>query len=285
MVTARLRFQICTPGFLNCILRFLICIPGFLLGSCSADQDRGGPGSVPFFREVCSLVGSIDESVQDTDYALVRPAAIAIDGNGNVFIADEGRIKIFDPGGQPLIIIGQAGEGPGEFIMVRDLQIGPRGHLAAIDLLWECNVFEADGTFLQKIRYRTAPDFADYIRANSFTFTRLEAVVPLDDDLFLLDLYGLDNTLEERFLASEQLLLAGPETLHEIVQYSSRNTVRTTPGNNVTVDLQGELLWAVIGAPKLVYSHAYHDVTSDSESARYLLHRVPLASRNGETHC
>jgi sugar lactone lactonase YvrE len=67
--------------------------------------------------------------------AVVRPAAVVVDGRGRVYVADYGvnRIQAFDGDGRPLAAWGGYGAGPGEFIAPRGVAVDRAGRVYVVD--------------------------------------------------------------------------------------------------------------------------------------------------------
>jgi len=66
---------------------------------------------------------------------LTDPRGVAIDAQGNLYIAESGghRIQVFAPDGTPLGTVGSVGLGPGQFIAPTDLTVSPDGLLYVAD--------------------------------------------------------------------------------------------------------------------------------------------------------
>lgn len=62
---------------------------------------------------------------------LMQPAALALDGSGNLYVADavNGRIEVFDAAGGHVRTIGEKGSGRGQFSQPRALAVGPDGRV------------------------------------------------------------------------------------------------------------------------------------------------------------
>ncbi len=231
-----------------------------------ARADGGTNGDrTPYLADVLTLEQMLQDAPEATEVLLADPDGITVDEQGRLLVADDYCIKVFDEEGRPVGRIGRKGKGPGEFDAPMRPSAGPTGYLTVQDILWAWNLYDGEGSFLSRRNYRIEKPFQEYIQRNHFTFTMLNRVVPYDATDCLVDLFGFDGNLEERFHAREQLLLSSPNGLAELVQYPSRSTFRVDAQSSNSVELQGELLWAVTGPGRLAYVHAYHDVHWQSD--------------------
>ena len=90
---------------------------------------------------------------QDAPGQLSQPRGIAVDGDGNVWVADFGnnRIQVFDRELKPVRAFGELGDGAGQFNQPCAIAIGPDGRVYVADT-WNhrVQVFERDGTFVRQ---------------------------------------------------------------------------------------------------------------------------------------
>lgn len=109
------------------VLLVLIFIPVFLL----AQNEEEGVQSVKMVDQFV-IGGDVSKPVE---YSLSRPMDIATDSQGNVYIADQGKmaIKVFTKTGQHIRTIGKRGRGPGEFLSIRALHVNAEDELIVID--------------------------------------------------------------------------------------------------------------------------------------------------------
>jgi hypothetical protein len=84
------------------------------------------------------------------DLMLHRPADVAVDGNGKLFIADQGnyQIKKFDRQGNLLLSFGQKGQGPRDFLSLNSLFINDKNELFVMDIN-RTKVFDTNGRYLR----------------------------------------------------------------------------------------------------------------------------------------
>jgi hypothetical protein len=95
-----------------------------------------------------------DLNTIDERYQLYRPADVAVDDEGCVFILDGAnhRVKKYDKNGRYLSSFGEKGNGPGEFLGATRLDICPGGDILISDrAIMAVNVFDKSGHFIRRI--------------------------------------------------------------------------------------------------------------------------------------
>jgi len=90
----------------------------------------------------------------DENYMFNIITFLAVDDEENIYVADVGEdhVKVFDVNGEFLRVVGRAGQGPGEFGRIMDVQINAKNELMVIDgghrkILY----FSQDGEFLRSM--------------------------------------------------------------------------------------------------------------------------------------
>ena len=261
--------------------RFILALASSLAAGCQVQDDV----DIPFLTDVLTLEATIQDDPAQEDFQLVKPQGIGVDAQGKMYLADEHALKVYGPDGKPIKLIGREGSGPGEFVGPASAAVGPTEYIAAIDNLWEANVFSPDGEFLNRIRYRTENRFRSYLQAEGFTMTMLNAVIPLDADHLLIDLFGMKRGLPDPYVNTTQLLYATPDTVLELCQYVDHGVILTDKNRNSTraVEFQGDLLWTLPSTDRLIYTETSTHRGEGDGLPTYRLVVLDLETRSADT--
>ena len=99
--------------------------------------------------------------VNAPDWALFsRPGPVGFDGSGNLYVLDTEapHVVVIGLDGQPVMVVGRAGEGPGEFDLPSDLVVWRDGHFAVLDAGHNAmHLFGPDGWFQRMVRWSARP--------------------------------------------------------------------------------------------------------------------------------
>ena len=130
-----------------------------LFFNCSGIPELQLSNSEPL-TDVLTLELSFGEEGLPDEYLLVYPSSISPGDNGELYVNDERRIKVYDNNGEPKVILGGPGEGPGEFRSTFRTYVSSEGNLATpyTGNLQVVNIFSKDHTFIKVIDFRKVPD-------------------------------------------------------------------------------------------------------------------------------
>lgn len=251
--------------------------------SCTSGTDEYVEIDVPIYKDIFTLDLTIEDGDTESEPILVEPSGIAINNEGYIYVSDEECVKVFNSQGQFIQQIGREGQGPGEFVAAFGVTTGPTGVLTAMDILWEFNIYSPDGSFLRKSRYRVEDLTKNYIQEEGFTFTMLNDVISLDREEQIIDLFALDLINQEKYPAFEQLLFVKSDTLMELCQYHTRNSVKLSESSNSSINLSGDFLWSMTDAGQIVYTETGIDYSHDGKGSRYFLNLVTLDDLERDT--
>ncbi len=246
--------------------------------ACSRAGGDSSGSTVPLLSDVLTPMASIEDDPTLDFFQIVDPAAIGVDSRENIYVADEHTLKIYKPDGSPSRLIGREGSGPGEFIAPFSVNIGPTGNIAAMDVLWDVNIYASDGEFLDRINYRSDDPYRDYLRDQGFTFTMMNEVIAIDPDHLLIDLFALDNTQPGPYIGTSLILYSTPDSLYELCRYVSHESVKIDENSTNSAEFQGKLIWSMIDSEHLLYTETFTDRLEDGGRSSYQLIILDLAT-------
>ena len=119
---------------------------------CSSDVDVQTEEMQPLTDVLTFELSFGDEkTIEKDEFLLARPGGMAVNDKEDIFVMDEGRIKVFDKNGKEKIIIGHPGQGPGEFGSSVLPRITETGYIfAAVDNSYRAyNIFDPDYNFVE----------------------------------------------------------------------------------------------------------------------------------------
>lgn len=126
-----------------------------LVFNCSSETDVQKLESEPPLTDVLTLELSFgdEKTIDKNEYLLALPHGIIVANNGDIIVADESSMKVYDSSGKPKQIIGRPGIGPGEFGRDIILNITETGYISVINfdpIPLTYNLFNPDYTFLER---------------------------------------------------------------------------------------------------------------------------------------
>ena len=101
-----------------------------------------------------------------------RRGEVAFDGSGNLYVVDVEALHIVKvgPDGSLVATIGRAGEGPGEFGLIRDAIVWPDGSFVVRDPARDgLQLFGADGRFQRVVRWRSMEGRLEFPSGSKWT--------------------------------------------------------------------------------------------------------------------
>ena len=158
----------------NKIISIVLFLSAFLLVVLFAGQEAEWKGKIekingitviknpkePMYDEdVFSLVEelSIGEAEGREDYMFSLITSIDVDNEGNIYVLDvkETHLKVFNPDGRLMRIIGRKGQGPGEFQRTFTVQITARNEVVVFDpMVRKLLFFSLDGEYKKSISHK-----------------------------------------------------------------------------------------------------------------------------------
>ena len=268
-----------TSNFLLLILLYLYC---------GEDSEKPAGYLLPLTDVMEFELSFGAENVKD-EYLLVEPNDIAVDSAGNIYVADENRIKVFESNGKEKTIIGREGQGPGEFSTTpRKVSINDSGLLTALYGYSDFSLFAANNKFIRKIQIQNEQLYIEYKKEKAFmrNFSP-ENIYSLNEPERIVTAREWKELRENQHIVeAKALLYEKADTLIEIAQYAPDNIkgLRVDAafetgqgiGKVYGLDRLYELYAAILPKKHVAYTHSFYDAKEENDEFTYIIHIVNL---------
>ncbi|KPK96315.1 hypothetical protein AMJ80_00760 [bacterium SM23_31] len=221
------------------------------------------------------LTFGADEEKLEDEFLLASPEkTVVVNDAGDIYVLDEMdlNVKVFDKNGEPKIIFGGPGQGPGEFYGATYWQtISSTGYLLVSGQNWFV-VFSPNNKFIKNIRYTNNPVLNRLLEENDWRSSSLGTTYVIDDSHFLTSVTTRDNSDESLYPEHELLVYLKEDNPVEIARYQS-SRILTSMGL-LPVSFRGSLLFNPIHDNSAVYSHSEFDKFEENNRSFYTLNII-----------
>ena len=248
--------------------RFLVLLSAVILQTClqCSTEPKVALETVSVIDNplVLDFKFGADENKLPSAYILARAGwTPGIDDEGNIFISDESMIKVYDNKGNPKMILGGPGEGPGEFpSQVTYAIIGPNGYLTISENVG-FTLFSPDYQFIKNVRVRNNPKYTGIRDAQEWNSISIGPVISFDEDTRVYEV----NVNGNRGSA----LMYETEEFSEVICYYDRTKSFTMGRTTVSIVTKGEFLWTLPDDRKVVYCHPDYDLINENGKSVFKL--------------
>lgn len=257
-------------------LRNIFCFAFLLLlfFKCSQESDVQKLEALPTLTDVLTLELTFgnEKTIENDDFLLAVPQAIAVDNNGDIFVLDEERVKVFDKSGKPKTIIGRPGIGPGEFELERSISVSQTGYVN-VSGARQFSTFSPEYKFIKGYRRTIEPPYIIIRQMNLFGSPYYVENIDEQTRLYVYRAF-------EGIKSSNIIILETPDSIYTIENYP-QTTPNDIPSSYYYIHELGELYFGTLSGNRLVYSHSGHDVLDDGQNLAYVLNIINL--KNGNT--
>ncbi|MFC1555155.1 hypothetical protein ACFL7D_11005 [candidate division KSB1 bacterium] len=213
--------------------------------------------------------------------------------NGNYYILDEFKVKIYDPKGKPITLLGGKGQGPGEFEDIVTPMISENGTLAVMNRA-TANIYSPDHNFIKSINTWREHKLVSYRNQKGYASgLQPRLVYAIDPDRYI---FGFDATKDiendrDKFY-TEGLWYITADSIHQIVEYipKEKHSDKVRGGRQIGGkwiyrtygSKTGEFFYDFMSGDKVVYTHSGHDAVINDNDGSFTLHIFDPQTLNTE---
>ena len=249
----------------------------FLIQGCTTEPDKPFTTDVPVFTDALTLELSFgDENVPD-EYLLAWPMGLAINNGGDIYVADEERLKVFDENGTPKTIVGGKGEGPGEFRQLFEIAITPTDYITA-GIGDAYNFFTPNDKFIRKyfpLRNITGKKLINYFGFVSASSGGMPYLI--SETEYILTAGGSKQLPDNSKVSYTLLVHEKDDSVSVLAEYKTVPRVNVK-GRHTLIRFSGRFHWRFVSDNSVVFIHSAYDRKEKDNNSYYILHVVSLYS-------
>ena len=261
-------------------MRFSILIFSviFLFISCGSSKDETGITLVIGPRSGATVSPGRNIDLKNSflltgqNLAAIKRENLAVNENGDIFIADSKQVKVYDSDGNGKYFISEFGEPADSLNFILYTSIGPNGHLTASNpLLFHFFDSEYNYRFSKNfIGSRVQKEVENVLGVSRFYPFNVVSL-GTDERYYYIKAESKNGEIVSRLLEYTVLAYENEDQLNVFAQYEPTNIVATELGSGINWYL-GTLLWTVLPDGKMAYTHPGHDKSIDGEKREYTIH-------------
>jgi hypothetical protein len=253
----------------------------FILAACGANGPDSREAGLPFVESALRLEVSFGDEGLSEDFLLAEPTGLAVKDNGDILVADEHHIKVYDDEGVPRERLGGQGQGPGEFQETQDAVLGPTGFLAVGNGLSQFNLYGPDNTYRARYNGSADPVLRNFIFGEDLTWSYVTRMVTLDEDRRIYDVFGRNRVLPGKFPDFKYLIYCDRNSLSQLVKHQSLDSVLNDRGGSTNSPYLGDFHWGLLDGNRIVHAQTHQGNKGKGPGSSYTLNVLDLNDGSG----
>ena len=239
--------------------------------NCGSSPDFTGDNTIVILENVFEHEFTFGDDDALGDYLLANPRGIIVANNGDIIIADENRLKVFDKEGSPKKLIGGRGEGPGEFGPYPIPTVTYNGYITvreALSNVVDYNFYTPDYTFIEK-------KFAWRTQERRILREKFNLILRLPENLFVYSstekiIHTDTQSIEER-TPMWSIIHIIEDSLSLIAHYENKEIIGSGPRAGQLPEY-GELHMALLPDKRIVFANTGEHKVFENETWFYSLY-------------
>ncbi|MCP4726057.1 MAG: hypothetical protein GY863_13525 [bacterium] len=256
-----------------------IVFAALMLFNCGSGTQQD-TGTKIIEDEILTFDLSFGDNDLPADFLLAKPRNIAVDRENRVYVSDEQRIKIFNPDGTPDKIIGEPGQGPGEFDGFVQVFIGPN-NLMSIKDVKGISFYDRNLDFINLKRYDldSTPGLNSVAESTDVRLYNISMVTSITDDEKIGEFWLRERTKEKK----DHIILVHEtnDKFNPIASFNNR-TNQKAGGLNVAFSHRGRLVFQAYDN-ELIYWYPDYRIPEQEEKCHYTINIYSLESSNSRS--
>ena len=258
-------------------MRFTICSIFIIIFFMACDKgDDGSPEYLPPLSGVTTLEMSFGAENIPDEYIIFRVRGISVTHQGDICISQGCNVIVYDSNGNPKVILGHEGQGPGDFREARNSNVSSAGYLSVkAGKSGIFNIYSPQLDFIKTENLQNKMHYSRFISEMSRGSLNPLKLFAVNENDKVITCTSTATSYKSPFYTYDMLLYEKNGKINLLADYNSKSRVRA---GRLTSEIPffGGLNCAMLTGNRIIYTHADHDFTIENDHGYYFLHVVSL---------
>ena len=219
-----------------------------------------------------------EKTITKNEFLLANPfERFVIANNGDIIIADEKRLKVFDNYGNPKKIIGRPGQGPGEFMSFPYAYVMENGKICVTDG-GRLSIYNPDYSFIDTKNFKINPLYSNLAEEKGWGRMVFNAIYVYSFDDILISTQSFVSVSDKEVKQYHLILHQQGEEINTIVESLIDNQIYVRWVNYYVYE-KGGLVNTILPGRKVAYSETHKDKVLENGTWYYFIHIYDLDTR------
>jgi len=246
-----------------------------LLLSCDSGE-KLPTEALPPLTSVAMLEMSFGAENVPDEFIIWRIFGLSVSNLGDICVSQESHVLIFDKNGNPKTILGQQGQGPGDFQRAGSSNVSPTGHLSVSTGMYNrFNIYSPKLDFIKTVNFNINEQYRRFVSEMSRSSLGISEIFAINENDKVVKCKTEITTSESPFFQYDMILYEKYGEIHLLADYNSKSRLRVGSQRG-GIPFFGELNCAMLPGNRVAYTHADHDFIIEKNLGYYILNVVSL---------
>jgi len=254
-----------------------------LLLSCDSGE-KLPTEALPPLTSVAMLEMSFGAENVPDEFIIWRIFGLSVSNLGDICVSQESHVLIFDKNGKPKTILGQQGQGPGDFQRAGSSNVSPTGHLSVSTGMYNrFNIYSPKLDFIKTVNFNINEQYRRFVSEMSRSSLGISEIFAINENDKVVKCKTEITTSESPFFQYDMILYEKYGEIHLLADYNSKSRLRVGSQRG-GIPFFGELNCAMLPGNRVAYTHADHDFIIEKNLGYYILNVVSLDNLEVKPH-
>jgi len=247
-----------------------------LLLNCGKGDDELNEYPPPL-TDVTTLEMSFGADNVPDEFLIFRSYGLCVTNTGDVCDAESNNVIVYDKNGKPKTILGQQGQGPGDFQSATRPTVSPAGYLTVLDISYKMNIYSPELDFINTINLNTGFLYRSFINEISRSSLSIKKAFAINENDKIIHCNTSASSSETPFFEYNMILYEKNGYIYALADYNSKSRVRVGwQRMTIPTPFDGNLYCDMLTNNRVIYTHTDYDFIVENNQGYYILNIVSL---------